>query len=173
MASSFKKNTTLALIFSFNLLLFSTTTAYAWNNPYGPSVPSGSGSSGGGGGILGGGGIIGGGGGGGIIGGGGGGGGSGRGGGGSTRGTTCPVDTLKLGVCANLLGNLLNLQIGTPPVQPCCTLIQGLVDLEAAVCLCTMIRANVLNLVNLDLPVNLSLLLNVCGRQVPMGFLCP
>ncbi|CAO2819837.1 unnamed protein product [Amaranthus hypochondriacus] len=172
MASSFKKNTTLALIFYFILLLFSTTTAYAWNNPYyGPSVPSGGGASGGGGGIIGGGdgggsGIIGGGG-------GGGGGGSGRGGGGSSRGTTCPVDTLKLGVCANLLGNLLNLQIGSPPVQPCCTLIEGLVDVEAAVCLCTMIRANVLNLVNLDLPVNLTLLLNVCGRQVPRDFLCP
>ncbi|KMT12523.1 hypothetical protein BVRB_5g097740 [Beta vulgaris subsp. vulgaris] len=97
---------------------------------------------------------------------------SGGGGGSSSRGT-CPIDTLKLGVCANLLGNLLHLQIGTPPVQPCCSLIQGLVDLEAAVCLCTVIRANVLDLINLNLPVNLSLLLNVCGRQVPRGFVCP
>uniref|UniRef100_A0A803L6K5 Bifunctional inhibitor/plant lipid transfer protein/seed storage helical domain-containing protein n=2 Tax=Chenopodium quinoa TaxID=63459 RepID=A0A803L6K5_CHEQI len=150
-----------------------STTIHASYSPYTPSVPSSGG--GGGGGIVGGGGGSGGGGGG-IVGGGGGSGGGGGGivggGGGSSRGT-CPLDTLKLGVCANLLGNLLNLQIGTPPVQPCCSLIQGLADLEAAVCLCTVIRANVLNLINLNLPVNLSLLLNACGRRAPRGFQCP
>ncbi|KAF5203028.1 pEARLI1-like lipid transfer protein, partial [Thalictrum thalictroides] len=44
----------------------------------------------------------------------------------------CPKDTLKLGVCANLLGGLVSVQVGTPPDHPCCTLIKGLVDLEAA-----------------------------------------
>ncbi|MBA0584364.1 hypothetical protein Gorai_015180, partial [Gossypium raimondii] len=47
----------------------------------------------------------------------------------------CPRDALKLGVCANVLG-LVNVTIGSPPVQPCCSLLQGLADLEAAVCLC-------------------------------------
>ncbi|CAN1333422.1 Lipid transfer protein EARLI 1 [Linum perenne] len=86
---------------------------------------------------------------------------------------TCPVDTLKLGVCANVLGNLLNVKIGNPPpVKPCCSLIQGLVDLEAALCLCTAIKANILG-INLNIPISLSLLLNVCGKKVPSGFQCP
>ncbi|KAE8730682.1 pEARLI1-like lipid transfer protein 1 [Hibiscus syriacus] len=80
----------------------------------------------------------------------------------SARGK-CPRDALKLGVCANVL-NLVNVVIGSPPVKPCCSLLQGLADLEAAVCLCTALRANVLGL-NLNIPVSLSLLLNVCGRS--------
>ncbi|KAK2994856.1 hypothetical protein RJ640_012819 [Escallonia rubra] len=84
---------------------------------------------------------------------------------------TCPKDTLKLGVCADLLGDLLHLVVGTPPKTPCCSLIEGLVDLEAAVCLCTAIKANVLG-INLDIPLSLSLLLNYCGKKVPSGFQC-
>ena len=84
---------------------------------------------------------------------------------------SCPRDALKLGVCANLLSGLLNVTLGTPPVTPCCSLIQGLADLEAAVCLCTAIRANILG-INLNIPVSLSLLLNVCSRNVPNGFKC-
>ncbi|KAG4135015.1 hypothetical protein ERO13_D08G189900v2 [Gossypium hirsutum] len=83
----------------------------------------------------------------------------------------CPRDALKLGVCANVL-RLVNVTIGSPPVQPCCSLLQGLADLEAAVCLCTAIKANVLG-INLNVPVSLSLLLNVCSRKVPSGFQCP
>ncbi|KAG6430775.1 hypothetical protein SASPL_108848 [Salvia splendens] len=85
--------------------------------------------------------------------------------------SSCPRDALKLGICANLIGNLLNVTIGTPPVTPCCTLIQGLADLEAAVCLCTVIRANILGL-DISLPIALTLLLNVCSREVPRDFLC-
>ncbi|RAL52226.1 hypothetical protein DM860_016075 [Cuscuta australis] len=58
-----------------------------------------------------------------------------------------------------------------PPTVPCCTLISGLPDLEAAACLCTAIRANLLGL-NLNLPLSLSLVLNNCGRRVPIGFTC-
>nr|GEY31784.1 hybrid signal transduction histidine kinase M [Tanacetum cinerariifolium] len=84
---------------------------------------------------------------------------------------TCPKDTLKLGVCANLLGGLVGVQVGSPTVKLCCTLIQGLVDVEAAVCLCTTIKANVLG-INLNLPVSLRLLLNVSGKRVTRGFKC-
>ncbi|GJT78642.1 14 kDa proline-rich protein DC2.15-like protein [Tanacetum coccineum] len=84
---------------------------------------------------------------------------------------TCPKDILKLGVCANLLGGLVGVVVGSPPVKPCCTLIQGLADTEAAVCLCTAIKANVLG-INLNVPVSLSLLLNACGKKVPSGFKC-
>ncbi|KAL4567685.1 hypothetical protein LXL04_023277 [Taraxacum kok-saghyz] len=84
---------------------------------------------------------------------------------------TCPRDTLQLGVCASLLGGLVSLEVGSPPVKPCCSHIQGLVDLEAAVCLCTAIKANVLG-IDLNVPLSLSLLLNACGNQVPSGYQC-
>ncbi|KAK8520849.1 hypothetical protein V6N12_004775 [Hibiscus sabdariffa] len=88
-----------------------------------------------------------------------------------SAGGKCPRDALKLGVCADLLGGLLNLTLGTPPVEPCCSLIQGLADLEAALCLCTAIKANILG-INLNVPLSLSLLLNVCSKTLPPGFQC-
>ncbi|KAL8539810.1 hypothetical protein ACS0TY_001421 [Phlomoides rotata] len=84
---------------------------------------------------------------------------------------SCPIDALKLGVCANLLGGLIGVIIGTPPKAPCCSLIQGLVDLEAAACLCTAIKADVLG-VHLNVPLSISLLLNTCSKKVPKGFVC-
>ncbi|KAJ9173408.1 hypothetical protein P3X46_016546 [Hevea brasiliensis] len=81
--------------------------------------------------------------------------------------TTCPVDALKFKVCVNVLG-----LIKIPPDEPCCSLISNLVDLEAALCLCTAIRANVLG-INLSIPLDLSLVLNDCGKEVPEGFTCP
>ncbi|KAJ4748106.1 Bifunctional inhibitor/lipid-transfer protein/seed storage 2S albumin superfamily protein [Rhynchospora pubera] len=89
----------------------------------------------------------------------------------SGSGTTCPVDALKLGVCANVL-DLIKAKVGKPPVEPCCSLLEGLVDLEAAVCLCTALKANVLG-INLNLPIDLSLVLNYCNKSCPSGFTCP
>ncbi|VAI11253.1 unnamed protein product [Triticum turgidum subsp. durum] len=57
----------------------------------------------------------------------------------------CPTDTLKLGACANVLG-LVSAGVGTAPSgggDKCCSLLGGLADLEAAVCLCTALKANV------------------------------
>ncbi|KAJ0105714.1 hypothetical protein Patl1_18533 [Pistacia atlantica] len=85
---------------------------------------------------------------------------------------TCPRDAVKLGVCANVLKSLFNLELGKPPKKPCCSLLEGLVDLEAAVCLCSALKANVLGIVNLNIPISLSLLLNYCGKDVPSGFQC-
>ncbi|KAL5728068.1 Lipid transfer protein EARLI 1 [Ranunculus cassubicifolius] len=87
----------------------------------------------------------------------------------STR--TCPRDALKLGVCGNLLDGLVGVVIGSPSKTPCCSLLQGLADLDAAVCLCTAIRANILG-INLNVPISLSLLLNTCGYKVPSGYKC-
>ncbi|KAK8651104.1 hypothetical protein V6N13_140718 [Hibiscus sabdariffa] len=86
------------------------------------------------------------------------------------RSGTC--NPLNLGVCLNVLGGLLNLEVGKVPSQQCCSLIRGLVDLEASVCLCTAIRANVLDIIKLDVPISLSLLLNDCGRETPTDYLC-
>ncbi|XP_040988814.1 14 kDa proline-rich protein DC2.15-like [Juglans microcarpa x Juglans regia] len=84
---------------------------------------------------------------------------------------SCPRDALKLGVCAKLLNGTVGAVVGTPPDAPCCSLLGGLVDLEAAVCLCTAIKANILG-INLNIPVSLSLLINTCGKNVPSGFQC-
>ncbi|KAK3039454.1 hypothetical protein RJ639_028036 [Escallonia herrerae] len=83
----------------------------------------------------------------------------------------CPKDTLELKVCGDLLNDLVHLVLGTPPKTQCCSLIEGLVDVDAAICLCTAIKANVLG-INLNVPVSLSLLLNNCGKKVPSGFQC-
>ncbi|MCD7448978.1 hypothetical protein HAX54_048061 [Datura stramonium] len=83
----------------------------------------------------------------------------------------CPRDTLKLGVCGDLLG-LVNVAIGSQVTTPCCTLLEGLADLEAAACLCTAIKANVLGIVKLDVPVALSALVSACAKKVPTGFKC-
>ncbi|WZZ88040.1 hypothetical protein YC2023_116619 [Brassica napus] len=83
----------------------------------------------------------------------------------------CPIDVLKLGVCGNVLSGLLNIQLGQPSAQPCCSLVQGLVDVEAAICLCTALKVNVLG-INLNVPISLSVLLNKCNKKVPSGFEC-
>uniref|UniRef100_A0A0E0MAI6 Bifunctional inhibitor/plant lipid transfer protein/seed storage helical domain-containing protein n=1 Tax=Oryza punctata TaxID=4537 RepID=A0A0E0MAI6_ORYPU len=84
---------------------------------------------------------------------------------------SCPRDALKLHVCANVLG-LVKAKIGAvAPYEPCCSLLDGLVDLDAAVCLCTAIKANVLGL-NLNIPVDLSLILNNCGKICPSDYQC-
>ncbi|KAK2660080.1 hypothetical protein Ddye_006613 [Dipteronia dyeriana] len=83
----------------------------------------------------------------------------------------CPKDTLKLGTCVDLLG-LGNVVVGSPPSgSKCCALLQGLANLEAALCLCTAIKANVLG-INLNVPVSLSLILSSCQKKVPEGFQC-
>jgi hypothetical protein len=46
------------------------------------------------------------------------------------------------------------------------------VDLDAAICLCTAIKANVLGIsVNAD--VDVRILLNYCGKTCPADFTCP
>ena len=82
----------------------------------------------------------------------------------------CPKNALKLAACVDVLG-LVSAEVGQPPVEPCCSVLGGLADLEAAVCLCTAIKANVLG-INIDIPVKLSLLVNICGKNLPSGFIC-
>ncbi|MBA0775887.1 hypothetical protein Gotri_010985, partial [Gossypium trilobum] len=61
--------------------------------------------------------------------------------------------------------NLVNVEIGSVPTEPCCSLIRGLADLEAALCICNGIRANVLGIIDINLPISLTILLNNCGRE--------
>lgn len=84
---------------------------------------------------------------------------------------TCPIDALKLGLCLDVLGGLVHVGIGNPVENVCCPVIQGLLDLEAAICLCTVIRAKLLNL-SIFLPIALQVLVT-CGKTPPPGFVCP
>ncbi|KAK7265912.1 hypothetical protein RJT34_33537 [Clitoria ternatea] len=84
---------------------------------------------------------------------------------------TCPIDALKLGLCLDVLGGLVHVGIGNPVENVCCPVIQGLLDLEAAICLCTVIRAKLLNL-NIFIPLALQVLIT-CGKTPPPGFVCP
>uniref|UniRef100_A0A0C9QNJ0 TSA: Wollemia nobilis Ref_Wollemi_Transcript_16266_793 transcribed RNA sequence n=1 Tax=Wollemia nobilis TaxID=56998 RepID=A0A0C9QNJ0_9CONI len=90
--------------------------------------------------------------------------------GGSPKGK-CPLDTLKLGACVDVLGGLVHVVIGDPVVNKCCPVVEGVAALEAALCLCTAIKAKLLNL-NILLPVALELLVS-CGLTPPKGFKCP
>lgn len=83
----------------------------------------------------------------------------------------CPRDALKLGVCAKVLDGTVAAVVGNPPDFPCCSVLQGLLDLEAAVCLCTAIKANILG-ININIPISLSLLINTCGKKLPSDFIC-
>ncbi|MCD7466476.1 hypothetical protein HAX54_003225 [Datura stramonium] len=84
--------------------------------------------------------------------------------------TSCPIDTIKLGACVDLLGGLVHIGLGNPVVNECCPIIQGLVEIEAAVCLCTTLKLKLLNL-NLYVPLALQLLLT-CGKTPPPGYTC-
>ncbi|KAF8052304.1 hypothetical protein N665_1573s0005 [Sinapis alba] len=81
----------------------------------------------------------------------------------------CPKNTLVLNVCANLLNGLVDVSL-PPKSSPCCSLLSGVVNAEAAACLCTTVRANVVNFVNLNIPVAVSFTLNYCG--LPTDFQC-
>ncbi|CAI8590504.1 unnamed protein product [Vicia faba] len=78
----------------------------------------------------------------------------------------CPND---LHLCAALLQDLVNIEVGLSQSKPCCSLIADLVNLDAALCLCTSIKANVLG-TNLNIP--LKVVFDVCGRSTPNGFVC-
>ncbi|XP_020225127.1 14 kDa proline-rich protein DC2.15 [Cajanus cajan] len=83
----------------------------------------------------------------------------------------CPRDALKLGECAGVLNGLLNRTLGQPPITPCCSFFNGLLDHEAATCLCTALKANILG-PKLNFPFSFNLLLGACSRQVPRNFQC-
>ncbi|KAL7160335.1 hypothetical protein ABFS83_01G087700 [Erythranthe nasuta] len=84
---------------------------------------------------------------------------------------SCPRDALKLGICTKILNGSIGTIIGNPPDTPCCSILGGLLDLEAAICLCTALKANILG-ININIPIALSLLINTCGKELPKDFIC-
>lgn len=83
----------------------------------------------------------------------------------------CPADSLKLGLCVDVLGGLVHAGVGDPVVNTCCPVIGGLLELEAAVCLCTTLRIKLLNL-NIVIPLTIQALIS-CGKTLPPNFTCP
>ncbi|KAH7295233.1 hypothetical protein KP509_27G038700 [Ceratopteris richardii] len=97
-------------------------------------------------------------------------GGSGTRGTGAGGGTTaCPVNIIKLNVCSPLLGGIL----GSPQAD-CCALL-GLIGLDVEVCLCLAIEANVLGLINIDIPKLdiVARIMTACGQTLQSNFTCP
>jgi hypothetical protein len=84
-----------------------------------------------------------------------------------SSGATCPMNTADLGVCVDLLGDLLSIRLNADS-SPCCTLLKGLVNADAALCVCAVIKV-----LNLSVPVDVNVLLNKCGMECPPGFTCP
>ena len=83
---------------------------------------------------------------------------------------TCPTDTLELGACVDVLGGLVHVGLGPSVSEVCCPVLQGLSDLDAATCLCTTIKAKLLN-INVIVPIALQMLA-ACGKTPPPGFTC-
>ncbi|KAG8043420.1 hypothetical protein GUJ93_ZPchr0458g22673 [Zizania palustris] len=62
--------------------------------------------------------------------------------------------------------------VGAKASDACCPLLSGVADLDAALCLCTTIKAKALS-VSLVLPIAIEVLVNECGKHVPSSFQCP
>ncbi|CAN6240851.1 unnamed protein product [Urochloa humidicola] len=84
----------------------------------------------------------------------------------------CPLNTLKLLACVDALNGLVHAVVGAKPSEKCCPLLSGVADLDAALCLCTAIKAKALG-INLVLPIAIEVLVNECHKNVPASFQCP
>lgn len=86
----------------------------------------------------------------------------------------CSKDATKIDTCAKVLNNgLFKVIYREPPVAPCCCLVEGLADVEAAICLCTAIKASALDVNLKKLPISIDLLANNCGRKLSLDFQFP
>ena len=65
----------------------------------------------------------------------------------------------------------MHIVIGSGATGTCCPVLEGLTDLDAALCLCTTIKAKLLN-INIILPIALEVLVD-CGKHLPSDFQCP
>ncbi|KAH7688519.1 Bifunctional inhibitor/lipid-transfer protein/seed storage 2S albumin protein [Dioscorea alata] len=83
----------------------------------------------------------------------------------------CPWDTVKLGACINVLGDLGHLVSGESLGNKCCPLLEDLTDAEVAACFCTVIKESVLGITT-KWTVTLSLLVSSCKKEIPDGFKC-
>ncbi|CAA7410904.1 unnamed protein product [Spirodela intermedia] len=88
-------------------------------------------------------------------------------------GLRCVNETQKLADCALLLHS-----IGFDPVRPlnsrlrpCCSLLMNLTSADASLCLCVAAKLNLLG-PNISVPVDILLILRICGKPVPSDLPC-
>jgi hypothetical protein len=72
-----------------------------------------------------------------------------------------------LSACASILQGLV--KVGSPQAKSCCSIIGGLVEIDAVVCLCAVIKENVLGI-----PINVPIkeVFKVCEREAPNVSVC-
>ncbi|KAI4989510.1 hypothetical protein ZWY2020_036827 [Hordeum vulgare] len=85
-----------------------------------------------------------------------------------STGVSCPINPLKITVCSNT-ANFWIPVVNVPETEQCCPLLSGLIDLDAAVCVCTAIKADLLGLITIDISVDLT---NHCNKTYPSSFTC-
>ncbi|KAK9271638.1 hypothetical protein L1049_002001 [Liquidambar formosana] len=87
----------------------------------------------------------------------------------SSSPSTCPST---MGGCVDVLGGVAEYNgLGNSVENACCPLLQGLVEVDAAMCLCTTMRRKLIN-PNRFIPLALQALAT-CGKIPPPGFTCP
>ncbi|KQJ87569.1 hypothetical protein BRADI_4g11997v3 [Brachypodium distachyon] len=81
----------------------------------------------------------------------------------------CPSNVLGLDFtkCVTAL-DIFKLRINESCKQDCCPLIDGLVDVDAAICLCKKLYVPGV----VDITVGVRLILNECGKYCPDDFQC-
>ncbi|XP_021839178.1 putative lipid-binding protein AIR1 [Spinacia oleracea] len=85
----------------------------------------------------------------------------------------CPSDALKLNACKDVF-DLVHLRTGSSKRDSCCPVVRNLVNLDAAVCLCTdTVHSNVLGLNNPDINAAVKFLVIYCDTKLPKAFKCP
>ncbi|RDX78488.1 putative lipid-binding protein AIR1B, partial [Mucuna pruriens] len=86
-----------------------------------------------------------------------------------SRPSKCP----NLHICAKVL-------VPPYPASGCCPLIQGLVDVDAAVCLCAALKADIGGIIQLPLNIAVNIILSLCGHKatnlrtlyLPVCYIC-
>lgn len=72
-----------------------------------------------------------------------------------------------LSACAGILQGLV--KVGSPQAKSCCSIIGGLVEVDAIVCVCAVIKEN-----PLGIPINVPIkeVFKVCEREAPDVSVC-
>ncbi|KAG9160639.1 hypothetical protein Leryth_025295 [Lithospermum erythrorhizon] len=79
-------------------------------------------------------------------------------------------------VCANQILGVLPINLGKVPTKAIfVVLLEILFALRIGACLCTALNLNVLNILPLNVPIALSLLVDACNLSgtIPSGWKCP
>ncbi|KAH7295232.1 hypothetical protein KP509_27G038600 [Ceratopteris richardii] len=82
--------------------------------------------------------------------------------------TTWLVNIIELSVCSPLLGGILGV-----PHGDCCALLD-LIGLDVEICLCLTIEANVLGIINIDIPTLdiVARIMTACVQILPSNLTC-